>query len=69
MTVASLSLRHLARRYGPVRAVDDLNLEVPDGAFVTLLGPVWLRQKHDPEPDRRPGSTGCRLDPCLAIGT
>ena len=39
MTVASLSLRHLARRYGPVRAVDDLNLEVPDGAFVTLLGP------------------------------
>jgi multiple sugar transport system ATP-binding protein len=39
MVVASLSLRHLERRYGNVRAVDDLNLEVPDGAFVTLLGP------------------------------
>jgi multiple sugar transport system ATP-binding protein len=39
MAVASLSLRHLERRYGNVRAVDDLNLEVPDGAFVTLLGP------------------------------
>jgi multiple sugar transport system ATP-binding protein len=39
MVVASLSLRHLERRYGQVRAVDDLNLEVPDGAFVTLLGP------------------------------
>jgi multiple sugar transport system ATP-binding protein len=39
VAVASLSLRHLERRYGPVRAVDDLNLEVPDGAFVTLLGP------------------------------
>ena len=39
MVVASLSLRHLARHYGPVRAVDDLSLEVPDGAFVTLLGP------------------------------
>ncbi len=39
MVVASLSLRHLARRYGHVRAVDDLDLEVPDGAFVTLLGP------------------------------
>ncbi len=39
MAVASLSLRHIARRYGPVRAVDDLDLEVPDGAFVTLLGP------------------------------
>jgi multiple sugar transport system ATP-binding protein len=39
MAVASLSLRHLERHYGHVRAVDDLNLEVPDGAFVTLLGP------------------------------
>jgi multiple sugar transport system ATP-binding protein len=39
MVVASLSLRHLERHYGNVRAVDDLNLEVPDGAFVTLLGP------------------------------
>ena len=39
MVVASLSLRHLERRYGNVRAVDDLNLEVPEGAFVTLLGP------------------------------
>lgn len=39
MAVASLSLRHLARHYGKVRAVDDLDLEVPDGAFVTLLGP------------------------------
>jgi multiple sugar transport system ATP-binding protein len=39
MAVASLTLRHLARHYGSVRAVDDLSLEVPDGAFVTLLGP------------------------------
>ena len=39
MAVASLSLRHLARHYGKVRAVDDLDLEVPEGAFVTLLGP------------------------------
>ena len=39
MVVASLSLRNLERRYGQVRAVDGLNLEVQDGAFVTLLGP------------------------------
>ena len=39
MPVASLSLRNLARHYGKVRAVDDLDLEVPEGAFVTLLGP------------------------------
>ena len=39
MVAASLSLRGLTRHYGPVRAVDDLDLEVPEGAFVTLLGP------------------------------
>jgi multiple sugar transport system ATP-binding protein len=39
MVAASLSLRGLTRLYGPVRAVDDLDLEVPEGAFVTLLGP------------------------------
>jgi multiple sugar transport system ATP-binding protein len=39
MAVASLSLQNLARHYGKVRAVDDLSMEVPDGAFVTLLGP------------------------------
>ncbi len=39
MVAASLSLRGLTRLYGPVRAVDGLDLEVPEGAFVTLLGP------------------------------
>ena len=39
MAVASLSLQNLARHYGKVRALDDLSLEVPEGAFVTLLGP------------------------------
>ena len=39
MVAASLSLRGLTRHYGTVRAVDDLDLEVPEGAFVTLLGP------------------------------
>ena len=39
MAVASLSLQNLARHYGKVRAVDDLSVEVPEGAFVTLLGP------------------------------
>ena len=68
MVVASLSLRHLARHYGQVRAVDDLSLEVPDGAFVTLLGPSGCgksttlnlvagldraERRHDPP--RRPG--------------
>jgi multiple sugar transport system ATP-binding protein len=39
--MASLSLRleHLERRFRSIRAVDDLSLEVPEGAFLTLLGP------------------------------
>jgi multiple sugar transport system ATP-binding protein len=36
---ASLRLDRLARNFGKVRALDELSLEIPAGAFVTLLGP------------------------------
>ena len=36
---ASLRLDRLARVFGKVHALDELSLEVPAGAFVTLLGP------------------------------
>ena len=36
---ASLRLERLARHFGKVRALDELSLEIPAGAFVTLLGP------------------------------
>ena len=36
---ASLRLDRLARHFGKVRALDELSLEIPAGAFVTLLGP------------------------------
>ena len=36
---AAISLRHLSKHYGPVVAVDRINLEVQAGEFVTLLGP------------------------------
>ena len=39
MADIALRLEHVSRFYGDVRAVDDLSLEVPSGAFVTLLGP------------------------------
>jgi multiple sugar transport system ATP-binding protein len=39
MAGTSLRLESLHRRYGKVRAVDDLTLELPAGEFVTLLGP------------------------------
>ncbi len=34
-----VQLDHVSRRYGPVAAVDDLDLTVADNEFVTLLGP------------------------------
>ncbi|WP_159996766.1 ABC transporter ATP-binding protein [Roseomonas sp. 18066] len=37
--MADLLIEGLARRFGPVAAVDDLSLHVADGEFVTLLGP------------------------------
>ncbi|WP_279231292.1 ABC transporter ATP-binding protein [Thermus altitudinis] len=34
-----LRLEGVGKRFGPVPAVEDLSLEVPPGAFLTLLGP------------------------------
>ena len=39
MADIALRLENVSRHYGNVRAVDDLSLEIPNGAFVTLLGP------------------------------
>ncbi|HEV8489863.1 MAG TPA: ABC transporter ATP-binding protein [Candidatus Limnocylindrales bacterium] len=36
---ASLRLDRLARSFGKVKALDEFSLEIPAGAFVTLLGP------------------------------
>lgn len=35
----NLSLQNLTKRFGSIRAVSDLTLDVPDGALVALLGP------------------------------
>jgi len=36
---ASLRLRALGKAFGPTKAVEDVSLEFPPGAFVSLLGP------------------------------
>ena len=36
---ASISLRNLSKLYGEVRALDNANLEIDAGEFITLLGP------------------------------
>jgi ABC-type Fe3+/spermidine/putrescine transport system ATPase subunit len=35
----SLRIEHVTKRFGAVKAVDDVSFEVPRGAFATLLGP------------------------------
>ena len=37
--MTAISIDHVSRSYGTVRAVDDVSLEVRDGEFFTLLGP------------------------------
>ena len=38
--MARVTLSHLSKHFRDVKAVDDLSLEIPEGSFVTLLGPV-----------------------------
>ena len=39
MTDSAISLRGLVKRFGPITAVDGLDLDVPFGKCVGLLGP------------------------------
>ena len=34
-----ITVRHVAKSYGPVRALDDVDLDIASGEFLTLLGP------------------------------
>lgn len=35
----SIQIDHVSREYGPVRALDDVTLEIKAGEFFTLLDP------------------------------
>lgn len=37
--MAQVTLEHVTKRYGDVVAVDDMNLDIEDGEFITLVGP------------------------------
>src|SRR5947209_19095495 len=37
--MATVTFEHVSKLYGPVKAVDDLNLEIRDGEFMVLVGP------------------------------
>ena len=37
--MATVTFEHVSKLYGPVKAVDDLSLEILDGEFMVLVGP------------------------------
>lgn len=41
-----LELRHLSKHYPEHRAVDEISLLIPRGAFYSLLGALGLREDH-----------------------
>ena len=53
MPTVDVRLVDVVKRYGEAVAVDHINLEVQTGEFFTLLGPIRLREDHDPADDRR----------------
>ena len=38
--MASIEVRNVTKRFGGIMALDDIELRVPDGSFVVLLGPT-----------------------------
>ena len=51
-----IKLTNVTKRWGKFYAVDNLNLEIEDNSFITLLGPCLLytsaakQEKAEPEP-------------------
>jgi NitT/TauT family transport system ATP-binding protein len=36
---AKISIRHVIKRFGPVRAIDDVSVEIAEGTFFMIVGP------------------------------
>jgi NitT/TauT family transport system ATP-binding protein len=36
---AKISIRHLIKRFGPLTAIDDISIDIPEGAFFMIVGP------------------------------
>ena len=49
----AISLKRLRKEFGDVVAVDDVDLDIADGEFFSMLGPVRVRQDHGAAADRR----------------
>ena len=41
-----ISVRNVVKAYGPLRALDDMSIDVRAGEFMTLLGPRARARRH-----------------------
>ena len=57
----AVRLRDLRKEFGDVVAVDGVDLDMLDGEFLTLLGPVRVRQDHRAADDRGLRAADLRL--------
>ena len=52
--MTSVSVKDLTLNFGSISVLKSLNIDVADGEFLVLLGPVGLRQVHSAQLHRRP---------------
>ena len=68
-TAVEVRMEGLTRRYGPVTALDGLDLTLQPGELIALLGPVRLRQDHHAAAAGRAGGRRRRDRSRSAAGT
>ena len=52
--MSAITIESVSKSYGTTPVLHALDLEIPDGAFVSFLGPVRLREEHPALLHRRP---------------
>ncbi len=40
--MAKVLLDQIERKFNNITAIEDITLEIPDGEFWVLVGPIWL---------------------------
>jgi ABC-type uncharacterized transport system ATPase subunit len=54
---SSVQVNDLSKRFGDLKAVEEVSFEVRDGEFFALVGPVWLRKNDASADTRRVGNS------------